>query len=75
MPKKQDMFAERLRFIREMREMSQSDVDKAAGFAPSQTAHFEGGRRKPSFDNLRALCKALVVSADYLLSLSERVTR
>lgn len=34
---------------------------------PSAIAHFEAGRRKPSFDNVRALAKALDVSADYLL--------
>jgi transcriptional regulator with XRE-family HTH domain len=32
-----------------------------------RNAHFEAGRRKPSFDNVRALAKALKVSADYLL--------
>lgn len=34
---------------------------------PSAIAHFEGDRRKPSFDNIRALAQALNVSADYLL--------
>lgn len=34
---------------------------------PSAIAHFEADRRKPSFDNIRALAKALKVSADYLL--------
>lgn len=34
---------------------------------PSAVAHFEADRRKPSFDNVRALAKALQVSSDYLL--------
>lgn len=34
---------------------------------PSAIAHFEAGRRKPSFDNVRSLAKALKVTGDYLL--------
>ena len=34
---------------------------------PSAIAHFEADRRKPSFDNIRALAQALKVTADYLL--------
>ncbi len=34
---------------------------------PSAIAHFEADRRKPSFDNVRALARALKISADYLL--------
>lgn len=35
---------------------------------------FEAGRRKPSFDNVRALAKALKVSADYLLGAQAATT-
>jgi len=66
-------FQDRLRFIRELREMSQSELARAAGMEPSAIAHFEAGRRKPGLDSLRALCKGAMVSADYLLGLSERV--
>jgi len=41
---------------------------------PSAVAHFEADRRKPSFDNVRALAKALEVSADYLLGTTEATT-
>lgn len=67
-------FADRLRFVREMREMSQSDLGRKAGLDASAIAHFEAGRREPSFDSLRSLCKGAMVSADYLLGLSERVS-
>ena len=60
-------FASRLRKTRETRELSQSELAREAGMQPSAIAHFEAGRRKPSFDNVRALAKALKVSADYLL--------
>ncbi|OXT01640.1 hypothetical protein B7H23_01320 [Notoacmeibacter marinus] len=60
-------FAIRLRKVRDDRALSQSELARLAGLQPSAIAHFEAGRRKPSFDNVRALAKALKISADYLL--------
>ena len=60
-------FASRLKKLRESRELSQSDLARRAGMQPSAIAHFEAGRRKPSFDNVRSLAKALEVTSDYLL--------
>lgn len=69
----QNSFPKRLRFVREMRELSQSALGRAAGLDPSAIAHFEAGRREPSMRNLRKLCKAAMVSSDYLIGLTERV--
>jgi transcriptional regulator with XRE-family HTH domain len=41
---------------------------------PSAIAHFEAGRRLPSFDNVRALARALRVSGDYLLGAQSATT-
>lgn len=41
---------------------------------PSAIAHFEAGRRKPSFDNVRSLSRALKVTADYLLGTNMATT-
>jgi len=41
---------------------------------PSAIAHFEADRRKPSFDNVRALARALDISADYLLGSNAATT-
>jgi len=61
-------FRDRLRTAREeLRGMSQAKLAKAADLPPSSIAHFEGGTRKPSFDNLRKLAIALNVTTDYLL--------
>ena len=66
--KPSDVFKDRLRIARErLRGMSQVDLAKATGLPPSSIAHFEGGGRKPSFDNLRKLANALNVTTDYLL--------
>lgn len=67
-------FAARLRKAREDRDLSQSALARLAGLQPSAIAHFEGERRKPSFDNVRALAKALETTADYLLGSKQATT-
>jgi transcriptional regulator with XRE-family HTH domain len=62
-----DIFRERLRQARDLRDWSQGDLGEKAGMPPSSIAHFEAGSRKPSFDTLRRLANALDVTTDYLL--------
>lgn len=62
-----DIFPERLRAARDLRELSQSQLAVRARLQPSWISHFETGTRKPSFDNLRRLADALNVTTDYLL--------
>lgn len=62
-----DVFPDRLRAARELRSWSQSDLASRCGMPTSSVGHFEGGTRKPSFDNLRKLANALEVTTDYLL--------
>lgn len=62
-----DTFPARLRSVRELRGWTQAELAQRAGLPPTSISHFEGGTRKPSFDNLRRLSKALDVQTDYLL--------
>lgn len=62
-----EIFKERLKAARELRDMKQSELAEKAGLPASSIAHFESGNRKPSFDNLRRLATALEVTTDYLL--------
>jgi transcriptional regulator with XRE-family HTH domain len=62
-----DDFGERLTVARDKRQMNQAELAKRAGLQAAAIGHFERGRRKPSFANVRALAKALNVSSDYLL--------
>jgi transcriptional regulator with XRE-family HTH domain len=67
-PKKpSEIFPQRLRAARDLRQWSQSELADRAKLPPSSIAHFETGSRKPSFDTLRKLAVALDVSTDYLL--------
>ena len=71
--KPSEVFRIRLRAAREeLRRMAQVDLAKATGLPPSSIAHFEGGTRKPSFDNLRKLANALNVTTDYLLGRADQ---
>ena len=67
-------FAQRLKKIRNDRDLSQSELARLAGMQPSAISHFEANRRKPSFDNVRALAKALNITGDYLLGTGEATT-
>ena len=62
-----EIFKERLKTARGLREWSQSEIASRAELPPSSIAHFEAGSRKPSFETLRRLAIALDVTTDYLL--------
>lgn len=68
-----DVFQERLKRARQVRELQQGELAQKAGLPPASISHFESGTRKPSFDNLRRLAKALEVSTDYLLGRVEQM--
>ncbi|GHV92709.1 hypothetical protein AGMMS50268_32120 [Spirochaetia bacterium] len=62
-----DIFSERVKSAREMRELTQNELGLKANLPPSSIAHFEAGSRKPSFETLKKLATALEVTTDYLL--------
>lgn len=64
-------FGERLRGIRELRGIKQVELAAMVRTDPAVVSHWEKGNRKPSITTIRDLCRALVVSSDYLLGLSE----
>jgi transcriptional regulator with XRE-family HTH domain len=64
MPEK---FPDLLREARESKDLSQTDLADRTGLQPSAISHFETGKRAPSFENLKRLADALMVSVDYLL--------
>jgi transcriptional regulator with XRE-family HTH domain len=67
------VFATRLKEAREQRGWNQAQLAQRAEMQPSAIAHFEANRRKPSFDNVRRLAKALDVSADFLMGVKSKV--
>ena len=66
-------FKDRLRAAREARGLNQTELAERARLQPSAIGHFEKGRRRPSFANIRALARALNVTSDYLLGRSSHL--
>lgn len=56
---------------REALRWSQADLGKVTGLQPAAISHFECGQRLPSVPNLIRLSKALRVSTDWLLGLTD----
>lgn len=67
------IFAIRLREARERQSLNQAQLAQRAELQPSAIAHFEANRRKPSFENVRRLAKALDISSDYLIGVQATV--
>ena len=61
------LFAERLRLVREIRGLTQSQLSEKTKIPSTSISHLESNSSKPSFDNLRRLAKELEVSTDYLM--------
>jgi len=66
-PLPSEVFPERLKKSRGLRGLDQATLAEKSGLPPSSISHFESGRRKPSFENLRRLANALAVTTDFLL--------
>lgn len=60
-------FSSRLRQARTHRNLGQGELAAKAKLPATTVSHFEGGSRKPSFENLKRLAQALSVSTDFLL--------
>ena len=60
----------KIRQLLRQKSMTQEQLAEMAGISPSFLGHIERGTRVASVDTLVALCNALEVTPDYLLSAS-----
>ena len=58
---------ERLKILRNNRDISQRDLARSLNVSPSTIAQYETGKRTPDADTLNALAQYFDVSVDYLL--------
>ena len=63
--------ADRLREMRKLRGMTQTEVAARAGTSSATISHFETGQREPGPANLKKLADALGVTTDFLLGRTE----
>lgn len=64
-------FGERLKEIRISKNITQKQLATMVGSSERGIQRYESGERKPNFDAIISLCKALEISADYLLGLEK----
>ena len=64
-----DVFIERLKELREERNLSQEELAKAVDFSQSAMAAWEAGQRMPGALAIKALALYFNVTSDYLLGI------
>jgi len=62
-------YRQRLREIREDRDLSQAEVGQIINKSQQGYSHIENGRAELKIDDLIALCRFYQLSADYLIGL------
>lgn len=66
-----DIFTERLNEVLENEDIKQSVLASTIGIARQCITDYKSGKSFPSVQTLSALCRALDISADYLLGLED----
>lgn len=62
-------YNERIRFIREAKNITQSEIARAIGTTQKQYSKYETGVNEMTVSKLQKICTYLQVSADYILDL------
>ena len=60
-------FGEKLRLLRENKEITQKELGKIVNMTQRKLSYLEHDQYEPSIEDLSALCRFFNVSADYLL--------
>lgn len=66
--------ADRIRYLRDKAGMTQTDLAKKLGISRSAVNSWEMSLSSPSLANIVEMTELFHVSADYLLSITDRVT-
>ena len=69
---RREIFASRLRGLRQERKEAQPVLADLLGVSVNQIREMERGRKTTSFERLVLLCQHYNVSSDYLLGLSDK---
>lgn len=64
-------FARRVRMALHMREMTSADLMRVTGMGSGQISSYLNGHQEPGATRIVQMCRALDVSADFLLGLSD----
>jgi len=64
-------FGEKIRLLREERELTQKQLGDAIQMTQRKVSYLEHDRYEPSLEDIKRLCKFFQISADYLLGFSK----
>ena len=64
-------FAEKLRLLREEKELNQTELGRAVKMTQRKVSYLENGKYEPGMEDIKLLCQFFNVSADYLLGFSK----
>ena len=64
-------FGEKIRNLREDRDLNQTQLGEAVNMTQRKISYIECGKCEPAIDDIKAFCKYFQVSADYLLDIPE----
>ncbi len=64
-------FGEKLRNLREERELNQTQLGKKIGMTQRKLSYIECGKCEPSIDDIVLICEYFRVSSDYMLGISK----
>lgn len=64
-------YRERLRQVREDRDLTQAEIGRLLNKSQQGYNHIEAGRAELKIDDLKTLCRFYCLSADYLIGLSD----
>lgn len=59
----------RIRYFRELRQMSQKEFSKRIGVSNTRVSNWEAGINRPDADLIASICRVLSISADELLDI------
>ena len=65
-------YRDRIRALREDRDLSQAEVAKIINKSQQGYSHIENGRAELKLDDLALLCRFYNVSADYIIGLTAK---
>ena len=60
-----------MRYLREEKELNQTELGNKLGMTQRKLSYIECGKCEPNIDDLRAICKFFEISADYLLDIPD----
>ena len=73
--KMEKSFGEKVRELREDRDLNQTQLGDAVQMTQRKISYIECGKCEPSIEDIRAFCRYFRVSADYLIGLTNKRNR